>query len=173
MQQSVLWITVFLTLIVILIFWKVIRASAQDVAPEKVVSTSGTIRQILFWISLIAGGGLLYSTLSPWPHAVADISENPIIVSVTGSQWSWAVSQDQVPVGKKIIFTVTSTDVNHGMGIYNSNYKLLTQVQGMPGYVNRVQYTFTEPGTYRLLCMEYCGLAHHDMISEITVTAAE
>jgi len=173
MQQAVLWITIFSTIIVTLFFWNAIRASGREVAVDKVQGTSGVIRQLLFWISLIAGGGLLYFTITPWPHAVADSSENPVMVSVTGSQWSWTTSKDQLPVGKKIIFTVTSTDVNHGMGIYNADYKLLTQVQGMPGYLNRVQYTFTKPGTYRILCMEYCGLAHHDMISELTVTDVE
>jgi heme/copper-type cytochrome/quinol oxidase subunit 2 len=60
-----------------------------------------------------------------------------------------------------VVFAVTSTDVNHGVGSMTSG-RLLTQTQGMPGYINRVQYT-TKPGTYRLLCLE-AAASHHDMI---------
>ena len=41
--------------------------------------------------------------------------------------------------------------------------------QAMPGYVNRLQYTFTAPGTYRILCLEYCGLVHHQMMTDLVV----
>ena len=39
----------------------------------------------------------------------------------------------------------------------------------MPGYINRLQYTFTSSGTYHILCLEYCGLVHHQMISDLIV----
>jgi len=39
----------------------------------------------------------------------------------------------------------------------------------MPGYVNRLGYTFTETGEYEVLCLEYCGLAHHAMVAKIIV----
>jgi len=41
----------------------------------------------------------------------------------------------------------------------------------MPGYINKLRYTFTTPGTYRVLCLEYCGVAHHEMAADITVAA--
>lgn len=28
-----------------------------------------------------------------------------------------------------------------------------------------------EPGVYRVLCLEYCGIAHHEMKAEINVAA--
>ena len=59
------------------------------------------------------------------------------------------------------------------MGVYDEETRLLFQTQGMPGYVNKVSYTFDKPGTYRVLCMELCGVAHHDMISEFTVVAED
>jgi len=126
----------------------------------------------LFWGSLAGGAALLYVTLTPWPHALPGEADDPIVVTVTGSQWSWEIDTPEIPAGRPIVFAVTSTDVNHGVGLYDGNYRLLNQAQGMPGWTNRFQYTFTEPGTYRLLCLEYCGLAHHEMIGEITVTSS-
>ena len=29
-----------------------------------------------------------------------------------------------------------------------------------------------QPGTYRILCLEYCGLGHHTMFSQIVVSSA-
>ena len=43
----------------------------------------------------------------------------------------------------------------------------------MPGHTNRLAYTFTQPGKYRVLCLEYCGLAHHGMMTEFEVVAAK
>jgi len=40
----------------------------------------------------------------------------------------------------------------------------------MPGYHNKLDLTLDEPGTYRILCFEYCGLSHHLMQAAFTVT---
>jgi cytochrome c oxidase subunit 2 len=53
--------------------------------------------------------------------------------------------------------------------VYDPEGTMVFQTQAMPGYVNQVRYTFTKAGKYRVLCMEYCGLVHHDMISDIEV----
>ncbi len=39
----------------------------------------------------------------------------------------------------------------------------------MPDYTNRLFYTFTGPGHYYIICLEYCGVAHHVMNSEFEV----
>ncbi len=66
---------------------------------------------------------------------------------------------------------MTSKDVNHGFAIYDQGLRLIAQTQAMPNYVNILRVTFPTPGTYRVLCLEFCGLAHHQMMSEIAVTA--
>jgi cytochrome c oxidase subunit 2 len=45
----------------------------------------------------------------------------------------------------------------------------VAQTQSMPGYTNVLRHTFDEPGTYKILCLEYCGLGHHEMSAEINV----
>lgn len=90
-------------------------------------------------------------------------------VDVEAFQYGWEMSQLEFEVGQRYEFHVTSRDVNHGFGIYNEDAELLSQVQAMPDYTNVLYYTFEEPGTYEILCMEYCGIAHHMMITELTV----
>jgi cytochrome c oxidase subunit 2 len=41
----------------------------------------------------------------------------------------------------------------------------------MPGLETpaSIVHTFTEPGIYKVRCLEYCGAAHHEMRDEIVV----
>jgi cytochrome c oxidase subunit 2 len=47
----------------------------------------------------------------------------------------------------------------------------LTGVNTMvtPGWVSTVSHTFAQPGTFLLVCNEYCGAAHHLMAGKIEV----
>lgn len=88
-----------------------------------------------------------------------------------GEQWSWTVTPSTFVVGQTAEFHVTSKDVNHGFALYDPGMRIVAQTQSMPGYTNILRYTFTEPGIYRVLCLEYCGVEHHDMKTEINVAA--
>src|SRR5689334_19714841 len=88
------------------------------------------------------------------------------IVDAVGRQWSWELSRNRFSAGVPVEFHVTTADVNHGFAIYAPDGRIVTQAQAMPGVVNRLVYTFARPGRYRVLCLEYCGLAHHGMNSE-------
>lgn len=169
MQESLWLLTLALVLLLALIFFAVIRQAQSPLASGQSIKT-GRYRQPLFWALVVIGSITTYATLARWPHTLdTKIKDSPVRVNAIAEQWSWNVDHTELPLNKPIEFAVTSRDVNHGFGVYNSDLKLLTQIQAMPGYINRVYYTFTKPGKYRVLCMEYCGLVHHDMLVELTV----
>lgn len=93
-------------------------------------------------------------------------------VNISGGQWYWEIDRTEVPVGAPVVFNVQTRDVSHGVGVMDARGRILGQAQAMPGYVNRFEVTFDQPGTYRVVCLEYCGIAHHEMINELTVTSA-
>ena len=138
----------------------------RDYAP--VQKNAYRIRAVGFWILMLVG-----FPISIWLHR-----ENPYsapagagqVVHATGYQWYWEFDRNAVMAGKPVEFRVTSADVNHGFGLYDESGTLVAQTQAMPGYVNRLTHVFEKPGTYRVLCLEYCGVAHHGMIAEIAVT---
>jgi cytochrome c oxidase subunit II len=174
MQVYVLAISLLLMTAVATAFWWVVRHSAwvvcQDTA-DAPLRSSGHVegyRTGLFWALVVLGVVVAVATLRPWPYD-ASASEDAVVVTVMGGQWSWEIAPQQVPADRPIIFKVTSNDVNHGFGVYDPDGTMLFQTQAMPGYVNEVRYTFAKAGKYRVLCMEYCGLVHHDMIEEIEV----
>lgn len=131
------------------------------------------LRAWLFAALVIFGIGVTYATLRRFPIPVqSDGATGAQVVHVTARQWAWDIKPDHVVAGTPVEFRVTSGDVNHGFAIYGPDERIVSETQAMPGFTNRLVYTFTAPGTYRILCLEYCGLAHHGMQAEVHVTAA-
>ncbi len=132
------------------------------------------LRRLLL-VGLIGLGVVItVATVPPPPYtAQTQPPEGAQEVDVVGAMWYWQLQPAQVESGRPVLFNVTSADVNHGLGIYDQDLRLLTHTQAMPGYVNKLAYTFTQPGTYRLMCLEYCGLAHHAMMGTLEVIAAD
>jgi cytochrome c oxidase subunit 2 len=129
------------------------------------------IRTLYFYFLIVAIIGVLFITLKPgaMPYTQLQSGEPELIVNVTAKTFSWDLSTNQIPENKLIEFAVQSEDVTHGFGIYSPEGKILAQTQVMPGYTNRLRYTFTTPGTYKIMCMEYCGVSHHNMMYDLNV----
>ncbi|RIH88369.1 cytochrome c oxidase subunit 2 [Meiothermus luteus] len=68
-------------------------------------------------------------------------------------------------VGRKVTFYITAPDVQHGFQVEHTNIN----VQVIPGEIAKVSYTFSRPGEYRIICNEYCGIGHANMISKLVV----
>jgi cytochrome c oxidase subunit II len=79
--------------------------------------------------------------------------------------FSFDPSTVQVPAGSTVTFYVTSPDVVHGFFIPNTAVNMMI----VPGWVSDDSHTFNQPGTYLLLCNEYCGAGHHFMYGSIVV----
>jgi cytochrome c oxidase subunit 2 len=91
------------------------------------------------------------------------------IVDVQGQQFAWLLPSKPIKAGRQVEFRLTSTDVNHSFAVYTAAGKLLFQVQVMPGKTQEYVYTFRRPGTYQVLCLEYCGVGHTDMETHFRV----
>ena len=79
--------------------------------------------------------------------------------------FQFAPSKLIVPAGSTVHFFVTSSDVVHGFEIAQTD----VNVMAIPGWVNDASHTFKKPGTYLLLCNEYCGIGHQNMYGTIEV----
>jgi cytochrome c oxidase subunit 2 len=79
---------------------------------------------------------------------------------------AYQVDPIRVPKGSTVTFHVTSKDIQHGVKIIGTNISFMV----LPGQVSRLTATFDKPGTYTMVCYEYCGLSHHLMYGEILVT---
>jgi cytochrome c oxidase subunit 2 len=147
--------------------------SADDEARARSARTARRLQVGLFGVLLVIFLAGSWATLRRFPiapqHRELDVQQ---VVMVVGSQFSWRIDSATVRAGATVEFRVTSTDVNHGFAIYAPDGYIVAQTQAMPGYTNKLLYTFTEPGTYTVHCLEYCGLGHSPMTATIQVVPA-
>lgn len=144
------------------------RAGTQ-VSEERVHRIGYWLRER--WLGLLVAVGVVVVGISLFdlPYARGGATGRTV-VNVTGGQFFWSLLPGSVPAGTKVRFDVTSLDVNHGFGLYDPHGHLIGSVQAMPGYHNDLDLTLDEPGSYRIRCLELCGLDHSTMESTFTVT---
>lgn len=153
--------------------WGWVLVNARHPAPQVQIETEVPIlRRRLLYISsaLVVAIFLVSIYWLPYAFIRRGVAGPPAVkVQVEGRQWVWTFSQTTLPVGVPVEFDVTSGDVNHGFGIYDPEGHLVAQTQAMPGYTNRLIFTFEQPGDYVVRCLELCGTPHFLMASHITV----
>lgn len=93
---------------------------------------------------------------------------------MTAQVWSFSPAEVRVPVGSEVTFYVTARDVQHGFKIMETNVNMMV----LPGQISTLKATFEEPGTFNLVCHEYCGsggptIGHHTMYAQIIVEDGE
>lgn len=171
MQSIAVLITSVLLILLTLCFFWVLRRTAVRAPLENLAPGAYKLRNRLFVLVLLVGALVTGFTLLPWPHD-AHATQVTRHIDVKARQWAWELSDQTARVGEVIEFRVTSEDVNHGFALYDEQQRMVAQIQAMPGFVNKVRYQFTAPGIYKVLCLEYCGVAHHGMVADIQVTPA-
>ncbi len=179
MSQQIAWqlSLVLMTLVGFGFAFVALNSATREAEYAPLQQRAYRLRARLFWLLVLVLGPAMIYTLLDLPytaahgHAAERAGAAVQSVRATGYQWRWELSSDRLVAGRPVEFLVTSADVNHGFGIYDSDMRLIAQTQAMPGYTNTLRHTFEREGTYKVFCMEYCGVAHHNMITEFTVVA--
>jgi len=98
--------------------------------------------------------------------------EDSMPVYVTAKQWMWKFAYPEgsrsittlyVPVRRPVKLIMTSRDVIHSF--YVPDFRIKQDV--VPGRYTTVWFEVKEPGTYQILCAEYCGTGHSTMRGEV------
>lgn len=104
------------------------------------------------------------------PGVYAD-PDGGVDVYVVARQFSFVPGSGEpirLPADTAVTFYVTSADVTHGFNVVGTNLNTMV----IPGQVAKLTVEFEEPGTYHVVCNEYCGAAHHAMEGTIVVVPA-
>ncbi|MYL32803.1 cytochrome B5 [Pontibacillus yanchengensis] len=103
-----------------------------------------------------------------------EMDDKSYVVNVVASAFNYDFGTDEdgapvknirIPVGSKVLFQGTTKDVIHGFELAGTNANMMLE----PGYINTVEVTLDNPGTYTLVCNEYCGTGHHFMTASVEV----
>lgn len=90
------------------------------------------------------------------------------VIAVRAEQWRWVASYPgggetvnavHIPAGADIALELTSGDVIHSFWVP----RLAGKMDAIPGKTNRLVIHAEQPGEYRGLCAEYCGIGHAPM----------
>lgn len=116
---------------------------------------------LIFWII----GVQQYMRLRVAPEGTMD-------VYVTAKKWMWKFAYPEgareigtlyVPVGRPVKLIMTSRDVIHSFFV--PAFRVKQDV--VPGRYTTVWFQAVEPGTYQILCAEYCGTGHSTMRGDV------
>jgi cytochrome c oxidase subunit II len=150
--------------IAVAIWWSTKQRGEVDTERLAHRERTWLVAVVLFLVSLLAA--------SIWftPYFDTEAGAGGQIVNVKARQFAWTIRPARVRVGQEVEFRLTATDVNHGFGVYDNRDHLVAQVQVVPGKTQKLVHTFTRPGTYTVLCLEFCGVGHHVMETTFRVT---
>jgi len=111
-------------------------------------------------------------------RAVASVgAPSAVSIAVTGHQWWWEIEYEDatpsrrlttaneihIPIGRPVVFKVTSHDVIHSFWAPNLHGKR----DLVPGILNTIWVQADRPGVYRGQCAEFCGRQHAHMAFDI------
>lgn len=147
--------------IVLLTMSAVARSTTQPPEPQAMVTAVGyRLRRGWLWVLSAAVVAALLISIPSFPYGRGSVTG--VHFTVRAYQFAFIVPP-VVPLNVPVVFDVSSSDVNHGFGIYDPHDHLMAQVQAMPNYVNHLPLRFREAGHYTIRCMEFCGIAHASM----------
>ncbi|MBV8082512.1 MAG: cytochrome c oxidase subunit II [Candidatus Eremiobacteraeota bacterium] len=76
-----------------------------------------------------------------------------------------------LPVGKQVTIDLTSTEPDIQHAVIHSFWvpEFRVKQDMIPGMIVPIHITPTQIGTYRIICTEFCGLGHPDMVGKVVV----
>src|SRR5690606_19635440 len=106
--------------------------------------------------------GLVYAFIAVL-DAQSEVVEPPAENELRFVAVNWAFDQEEYRVkqGETMILSLHNQQGRHGIEIEGLGIELY---EGEP-----VEYTFEEPGTYRVICNILCGPGHEDMVATLIV----
>ncbi|WP_342463196.1 cytochrome c oxidase subunit II [Ureibacillus sp. FSL K6-8385] len=142
---------------------------------------TGTLIVFLIILGVSAFHGGTHPNNSKWTINYENVDQiepfnNPGLHKVEGKDWDYEVvlvaqafaynpTEIEIPAGSKVRFIATTKDVIHGFEVAGTNINLMLE----PGYVSEKITTLDKPGTYTIVCNEYCGSGHALMYSTLKV----
>lgn len=112
--------------------------------------------------ALLLGAGVLRARQDP---AAASV---PREIDVMASRFAFEPARIEVTEGERVRLVVRSADGVHGVEIKRFRVNRPVPRGGKPV---TIEFTASAPGTYDILCSEYCGDGHEAMTGTLVVQA--
>ena len=173
----IFWLSAFFLALIVgltVLFTARYRRRAARPAPEPSPDHSNGLE--LFWsaiplllvVVIFAFSTQVYLAMTSTPGGVTAQQ-----VKVTARKWSWwfdhadgkGAKDLHLVAGQPVELTLASTDVIHSL--YVPQFRL--KQDAVPGRYTKMTFTPTKAGTYPIVCTEYCGTNHSQMLANAVV----
>jgi cytochrome c oxidase subunit 2 len=170
----IFWISVFffalIVLLMVVFVARYLRRAGRR--PEKSASHNTALELTWTFIPLVLVILIFYFGFQGF-ISMATPPGDAYKVDVLGQKWSWEFKYPNghsdadlhVPVDRDVLLTMTSEDVIHSL--YIPAFRMKKDV--IPGRYTKAWFRATQPGEYVILCTEYCGTGHSDMMATCVV----
>ena len=167
---------IFFTAIVATLIYFVVRYRRRSPGQRTSASHGNTKIEVL-WAVVPA---VLLIVIFAWGYRdflyLAVVPRDAIEVRVTGQKWNWtfdypsngiSTNELTVPVGRPVKLMMSSMDVIHSF--YVPAFRVKRDV--LPNRYTELWFEALEPGTYDVMCAEYCGTGHSQMLTKVHVVS--
>jgi cytochrome c oxidase subunit II len=144
----------------------------MDRAENTALIGSGLLMAAFFAALLYSAIGLHISVptcvtdVAPFTHGtVIDKGNNHYEVHMVAKMWAFDPAEVRLPPGADVDLYLSALDVTHGLYIEHTNVNLMA----VPGSVNAARVRFEQEGEYDVICHEYCGVGHQNMMGKIVI----
>jgi cytochrome c oxidase subunit 2 len=106
------------------------------------------------------------------------VPKDAMEIKVTAQRWMWAfdypegastINELVVPINRPVKVLMSSTDVIHSFFVPEFRVKM----DVLPNRYTITWFEATKTGEYDLLCAEYCGKGHSEMLAKVKVVSEE
>jgi cytochrome c oxidase subunit 2 len=127
------------------------------------------MRTLIFAVAVAGTAHLLNPAVVPAQQAPATVSA-PRIIQVIARKFEFEPSRIDVTEGERVRLVVSSADGVHGIAIKKFKVSKIVPRGKEPVTID---FVATAPGTFPILCSEFCGDGHDDMMGTLVVRAKE
>jgi cytochrome c oxidase subunit II len=162
-----------LTFVTILMIYFVIRFRAsrnpvpEDIRGNTMLEVVWMVIPTLIALSMFYIGWQSYMGLR-------NVPPDALSIETTGQMFNWTFKYPNgkesdgklvVPEGKAVKLNITSMDVLHSLSIPAHRIKM----DAVPNMTTHAWFRADRLGEYNILCTEYCGVAHSEMLAKLVV----
>ena len=146
------------------------HTAIQQVEGNNMLEITWSVIPLVIMLTMFGWGAWLYMRMTTPPKGTLDFY-------VVGKQWMWKlqhptgqreINELHVPVNQAVLLTLTSEDEIHDFFV--PAFRMKRDV--VPGRYTQCWFEPTKIGTYKILCAQYCGTKHSQMIGTVYVMSA-
>lgn len=171
-------LVVFIVVEVLLIFFLIKYKRTKK--NQEGLSVHGNTKLEIIWTAIpaliLVGLGIFSTQIT---YAIQKpAAQDMYVIDVIGRKWSWefkypngasTINDLRIPEGKNVMLRITSVDVIHSLWLPEARIKQ----DAVPGRITQISLGVVEPAKegqeYRVICAEYCGTAHTNMLATMKV----